>query len=433
MDEIKEKIGNFFNDAIKNNDFPTLDILYTFYYSLDRCVPDYFYNKEEFWKRFRICCKRNIEKKYSLKLEEKLKYFEDFLMKQLVEIFNSEELLLNTIEFVAEIYKDKVFKIFIENINNKIKNLSESENKIVSFILSYIDAFMNDKEGDFIFDTWQEVPTGRQSWQENIFDLTYTFNRLFNENLKIYQSEPQGRMVLFEPKKIYFFSQLGDALVKIGLGYYVLFSIAHEFRLEFVIPRILYEGVDYKKGDLQIIENFKEKVEKIKKEKEERELIFGKEELEKKEEIVVEEDIKEYIAEHLEIIEEGLSLVGIEFQTPIGYIDILCRDKDKNFVVIEIKREIGSYKVVGQIQKYMAWVMENLAKKEGKEVRGFIVVKEIDEELEYSVKGSKFKIEIKKFGEEEPVEPNIKYCDKCGKPNKKSAKYCQYCGNEFWM
>jgi len=45
-----------------------------------------------------------------------------------------------------------------------------------------------------------------------------------------------------------------------------------------------------------------------------------------------------------------------------------------------------------------------MAEKEGKEVKGVIVVKEIDKKLEHSVKGSGFKIEIKEFKDIPPVE-----------------------------
>jgi len=142
-------------------------------------------------------------------------------------------------------------------------------------------------------------------------------------------------------------------------------------------------------------------------------------------------EIEASIVSNPEILEEGLELIGNQYQTPVGRIDVLCRDKNQNFVVVELKKDMGSYNVVGQIQKYMAWINENLA--EGKQVRGIIVVKKYDKDLEYAVKGSKFPIKIKIFGEEPPIEENIKYCDNCGKPNKKSARYCIKCGHEFWM
>lgn len=146
---------------------------------------------------------------------------------------------------------------------------------------------------------------------------------------------------------------------------------------------------------------------------------------------VLESEIESAITANPEILEEGLELIGNQYSTSVGYIDILCRDRKGDLVVIELKRGRGSYNVVGQIQKYMAWIIENIAN--DKQVRGIIVVKEYDRDLEYALKGSKFPITIKIFGQEPPTEENIKYCDSCGKPNKKSAKYCEKCGQEFWM
>jgi len=99
--------------------------------------------------------------------------------------------------------------------------------------------------------------------------------------------------------------------------------------------------------------------------------------------------------------------------------------------VVELKRGIGTHIVVGQIQKYMAWVNENLAK--DKQVRGIIVVKERDKSLEYAIKGSKFQVEIKIFEEDPPTEENIKYCTNCKKQLPKSAKFCSKCGQNVWM
>ena len=106
-------------------------------------------------------------------------------------------------------------------------------------------------------------------------------------------------------------------------------------------------------------------------------------------------------------------------------------DKEDNYAAIELKKDKTSDKVVGQIQRYMAWVEENLADRES--VRGIIVAKAHDKKMEYAVKGSKYPIEMKVFGEVAPVEENIKYCDKCGETNKKSAKFCVRCGTEFWL
>ena len=63
---------------------------------------------------------------------------------------------------------------------------------------------------------------------------------------------------------------------------------------------------------------------------------------------------------------------GVEYNTnQVGVIDILCKDNNGDFVVIELKKERSSDAVVGQIQRYMGWVKENLA--QDKDVRGIII------------------------------------------------------------
>ena len=124
-------------------------------------------------------------------------------------------------------------------------------------------------------------------------------------------------------------------------------------------------------------------------------------------------------------------MVRNQYPTSVGYIDILCKDKKGNFVVLELKRDKSSDRTVGQIQRYMVWVEENLAGDNA--VRGIIVVKEADDQMRYSAHGSRYPIEIKTFGGMPPIEENIKYCERCGKSNRKDAKYCNKCGEEFWM
>lgn len=62
-----------------------------------------------------------------------------------------------------------------------------------------------------------------------------------------------------------------------------------------------------------------------------------------------------------------------QYPTTEGYIDILAKDKDDNFVVIELKRGRSKQEVVGQILGYIGWVQKNLAEKHQK-VRGIIIV-----------------------------------------------------------
>jgi len=99
--------------------------------------------------------------------------------------------------------------------------------------------------------------------------------------------------------------------------------------------------------------------------------------------------LEDFLEKNLEHIEKGLKLYhdendipGRQYPTDVGTIDLLCVDNDKNFVVIEIKKEKGSDKTIGQITRYMGWVKENLAS--NKKVLGIIIVHAIDEKLEYS-------------------------------------------------
>ena len=74
-----------------------------------------------------------------------------------------------------------------------------------------------------------------------------------------------------------------------------------------------------------------------------------------------------------DIFEENGELVGQQYQTDTGAIDILAVSKDKKTIlVIELKRGRTSDVVVGQIQRYMGYVKEELSEPTQK-VRGMII------------------------------------------------------------
>lgn len=83
----------------------------------------------------------------------------------------------------------------------------------------------------------------------------------------------------------------------------------------------------------------------------------------------------------LEILtDDDGELIGREFPCKgLGYIDILCTDKNGNYIVIELKKGKSSDHVLGQTQSYMGWVKSNLAK--DKQVSGIIIANELDERL----------------------------------------------------
>lgn len=122
--------------------------------------------------------------------------------------------------------------------------------------------------------------------------------------------------------------------------------------------------------------------------------IYTEEESEKESSVVeivprMEQLLEDFLEKNLEHLEKGLKLYhddngipGRQYSTDVGIIDLLCIDKDKKFVILEIKKEKGSDKAIGQITRYMGWVKENLAN--NKEVRGIVIVHEIDKKLDYS-------------------------------------------------
>lgn len=83
------------------------------------------------------------------------------------------------------------------------------------------------------------------------------------------------------------------------------------------------------------------------------------------------------------IIEEGV-LISQQYKTDIGPIDILVKEKNTGtFVVIELKRNQTSDDTVGQLARYMGWIMEN---KKTEIVKGIIIAGSYDKKLDYALK-----------------------------------------------
>ncbi len=85
---------------------------------------------------------------------------------------------------------------------------------------------------------------------------------------------------------------------------------------------------------------------------------------------------------NLETIENGLKLIQTNYRTKqgLGEIDILCRDINGKYVVIEVKRWKDSDKVMGQILRYMGAIKEE----RGSEPRGIIILNHEDKRLNYA-------------------------------------------------
>jgi len=117
--------------------------------------------------------------------------------------------------------------------------------------------------------------------------------------------------------------------------------------------------------------------------------------------ISIERDLEDFIEKNLSQLEQGLSLYPLEEGSPrqfdtkrIGIIDLLAIDKKQQPVVLELKAGEADDRVCGQIQRYMAWVKENIAKE--RDVRGIIVANSFTDNLRYAIKIGR-NISLKKY------------------------------------
>ncbi|MGV9206304.1 MAG: endonuclease NucS domain-containing protein [Promethearchaeia archaeon] len=77
---------------------------------------------------------------------------------------------------------------------------------------------------------------------------------------------------------------------------------------------------------------------------------------------------------------------GRQYPTSVGRIDLLAIDKATgDYVVIELKKGDPADKVVGQTLRYMGWVKENLVENDNKDVRGLIILKNMNDRLKYAL------------------------------------------------
>ena len=66
----------------------------------------------------------------------------------------------------------------------------------------------------------------------------------------------------------------------------------------------------------------------------------------------VEKHLQELLAEHPATLAEGLTLVRREFPTPIGPVDLMCRDEGDGWIAVEIKR-VATIDAVEQLARYL--------------------------------------------------------------------------------
>jgi len=134
------------------------------------------------------------------------------------------------------------------------------------------------------------------------------------------------------------------------------------------------------------------------------EQIVTSKDIESQAEFALETHLEEFIYQNWRKINWGSNLElygtgeqnGRQFPAGTWSIDFLAIDKSTNdLVVIELKKGKTSDATVGQIQRYVNWVKDNVADA-GQNVRGIIIAKEVDEALRYGIKNLEY-IDIKTY------------------------------------
>ncbi len=117
--------------------------------------------------------------------------------------------------------------------------------------------------------------------------------------------------------------------------------------------------------------------------------------------LVSEKAVEDYLENHLDVvgskIGRKLKLIGRQYSTTVGPIDLLTADsKSGDYVVIELKKGRSADKVYGQCSRYMGWIRKNLAI-HGQKVHGVIVAREIDDKLKAARDAHDTKVDLIEF------------------------------------
>lgn len=87
------------------------------------------------------------------------------------------------------------------------------------------------------------------------------------------------------------------------------------------------------------------------------------------------------LGRNYDIFKEDGEIVGQQYPTDTGPIDVLAISKDKSeILIVELKKGRASDSVVGQIQRYMGYVLQELAEPHQK-VKGIIIALDDDQRI----------------------------------------------------
>ncbi len=140
-------------------------------------------------------------------------------------------------------------------------------------------------------------------------------------------------------------------------------------------------------GTISDISRYAGEIEKLLKEEAISPITSTEETVENYSEFALEKHLEDFLIQNWEyteigksydIYEEGGEVLGQQYPSDTGPIDILAMSKDKKVIlVVELKRGRASDVVVGQVQRYMGYVKEEIAQ-DGQGVQGLIIAFEDD-------------------------------------------------------
>jgi hypothetical protein len=279
--DTKGKIEKFVEDIVIRRDYPLLDILWTFSYSViqtsksgskKRNKIELF--KELFMEWIQEICVRNLELKYNLQRErifEKWNKFQDFLNDKpdflSYDKYDEDAILLR------EILTEKSSIIWITDMKNRIKDLSGIPKEIITFVPNYISLQIEESEkqrqqyggsgtiyylplkGFHADSTRFRIHTDKNEkiiyHEINAQEGAYIFSNYYDRELKkhkfkvkYYKNYP-GIIPSFNRYKTFIFYQFGDELSKLGIGYWILYMTANEEpKINLIVPHFLYENLE---------------------------------------------------------------------------------------------------------------------------------------------------------------------------------------------
>ena len=134
---------------------------------------------------------------------------------------------------------------------------------------------------------------------------------------------------------------------------------------------------------------YSEEIRKLMGDSESSPVVSNDSDIENPSEFVLEEHLEDFLvknwtqtdlSETYDIFEDD-EFTGRQYQTDTGPIDILAISKDrKELLVIELKKGRASDRVIGQIQRYMGYIKDEIAE-DDQEVKGIIIAFEDDQRI----------------------------------------------------